>query len=134
MRTLLHSWRFWMVMAFFGLSGVVVGLYVQNGKINATEREHVKIEAVQQAAANARVAQCLASRPALHRFDEFVSAVLLLHESLVENAKTTLDATPRSSPAYALRLRGYKRLVATIEPIEKARFPIPSVKSCRFRR
>lgn len=140
-RWMLSSIAFWLVLAYFGLAAVVVGLYFVERQTARASANVAKQAAIRQAeasahrreaaaAAQARVNQCLASRAELARINRFVHAVKDTHQVLTENSLALLRATPKTDPQYMIRLRNYRRIAATIPTITAVHFDVPTVPYC----
>jgi hypothetical protein len=122
-RRVLQGYAFWIFLAYVGLVGVVVALYFHQTEIG-------RAEAARQAAARARVAQCVQSIPELQHINRFISGVQQLHEVIAENSRQTLMSTPKTDPQYRVRLANYRRVAATVEAVSQVKFPIPTVAEC----
>ena len=120
---MLQNDRTWIVIAYFGLAGVVVALYFHQTEISRSE-------SARSAANHAKVAQCIQSVPELRKINRFVRGVYTFHRIIAENSKFSLDATPKSSPMYQVRLRNYRRVKQTVLDVSGVRFHVPTRAEC----
>lgn len=119
-----HFWQNpfpWIVILFAGLFFLAGwGLRLQSATVTKT------------ATHRARVAQCIAGRPALIRFNRHVEGVNELALTLVTNSAYTLEHTPATDPERKVRLRNLKRLAFAREKVAALRgFPVPTVTACK---
>lgn len=122
-RRVLQGYAFWIFLAYVGLVGVVVALYFHQTEIG-------RAEAARQAAARARVAQCVQSIPELEHINRFIAGVQELHEVLAENSRRILATTPKTDPQYRVRLANYRRVAATVSAVSQVKFTIPTKAEC----
>lgn len=116
--------RTYIVLAYFGLVGVVVALYFHQTEIS-------KQQAERQAAANARVAQCIQSIPNARKINRFIRGVQEFHRVAAMNSRATVQSTPTSDPQYKTRLANYMRIRATVADVSGVHFHVPTVAECR---
>lgn len=124
-RQLLGQDRTWIVLAYFGLAGVVVALYFHQTEIS-------RQEAARQAADHAKVSQCVQSIPQLRKINRFAEGVKAFHVIVARNARAIVESTPRSDPQYAVRVANYRRILATIPAVSGVHFHIPTVSECEL--
>lgn len=106
----LDNWKFWMLIAYFGLVFVMVWLFFLNRQ---TAEQAAARQAQQKAANTAQVADCyqaLRNAPALMGI---LDSVDLLAESSMKSSKAALQADPDSLLTPVRR--------ASIERLERAR-------------
>ena len=112
----LDSWKFWVAVAYAGLAGVLLGLYVLfENQSNETARRI----AIQRSAAQASVSACVTSVKNAPLSRGFAEA----HRALVANQILTttaaLQASPSSDPLYEVRLASLHRLEKAMANADK---------------
>lgn len=140
-RSWLSTTAFWIILAYLGLVALTLILYFVNGaraRDAALRRDdHQRELAVRRAAtigaARNAVDSCLNARPILIKTNGFVHAVLAFHEVAIENAQATLAATPLNDPTRPQKRANVKRLLATVPPIKRTHFHVPTVAECLAR-
>lgn len=133
-RRFLDDWRFWMVIAFVGLAGTVVGLVVT---FNQNAQDRAAREAASRANDNNDVNTCFnraTAAPTTARilgiFEDFID------QRLIE-VQTMIDITPSNNVVRLLQLnqsrRRYERSKEDVQGyIVFTRENAPTLKECRI--
>lgn len=137
-REFLSHFAPWMVVAYIGLAAVTVAGWNLSARIAQDEARTARIAAVReaedQAAKDATVARCLASREPTRRVSRHVQGVNEFTGIVVQNAAAIIRTTPRSDPQYRVRRANLLRLIRAREKVlAVSSFPVPSVRECRSR-
>jgi len=119
-REALRHWGPWMVLAYLGLVAVVAfGFSLYARTIN------------RDAARQAAVARCFASRPQLQRISRHLHGVNLLADVLVTNTRASVEATPPGDPQRRSRLANLHRIEQAHDDIAAIdSLPVPTVAQC----
>lgn len=131
----LDNWKVWVGVAYFGLAATVVWLFFLNQSNSRTQSRQDKDEAIRvaelEASTNAQRSQCLSSIPTLKKINGFVAGVYELHSTLEQNSKATLDATPKTDPAWRVRHDNWVRIRRTVAKVAGVHFPVPTKAECK---
>lgn len=124
----MDSLEFWLVVAYFGIAALVVGLWFVSIRISHEQTKRA-------AADEARTEACIHSIPQIRRFDEHVRGVNQLADVLVQNSAALTAATPKSDPTYRTRKENLTRMIdAQAKIAELAEVSVPTVSDCARRR
>ncbi len=111
-RKFLSDWRFWVCIAYLGLSFLTVWLYVLNGR---EARATADRAAAQRSAASSQVATCFTSAknaPVIRGFLDGQDA--LIDNGLLAN-EAAVKAAPADDPLLPVRLKAIVRLTTARE-------------------
>jgi hypothetical protein len=123
----LDSWHFWVGIAYFGLVGVTVALWINFSRVDRqAQARHADIVAN----ADSQYTQCVTSIPTLERINRFIAGVEETNAILLRNSLASHDATPPGTPLYQAQIANISRFRDALQSAKGVRFPIPTLKSC----
>jgi hypothetical protein len=107
LRELMSDWRFWMGVAYFGLSAVVIALFIL---FNRTAREEAARAASNNAASSTQVGQCFTQVKTLPLTRGFVAGQEAIVDDSLISTRAALNAAPANDPLHLIRVHALLRL------------------------
>lgn len=119
----LKSWRFWMVVWGFALVGAITFTLVTYSRESGDRAAHTAEIRSQQA-------QCISSRPFLHKINLWVGGVREVGDVLLANSERMHKITPPGSKLYHAQDVNIAKLRQALRPQKHFEIPVPSVAEC----
>jgi hypothetical protein len=133
--SLLDSWQFWVGIAYFGLTCVVVALWIAFGRVSADQAKTADLDARRHAdivaTAESQYTQCVRSIPVSEKVNKFVAGVQELGDVLLVNSISSHGVARPGSLLYDRQAKNISRLRDALKKVRAVKaFPVPSVAKC----
>lgn len=134
LRERLDNWRWWMGVAYFGITSLIVGLVIIGNRTAHTAAREAAQTAAHQSEivsnADTQYSACLKSIPTLISINHFVRTSLLVDKTILENSVAVLRNTKPGTRLYKVRVRNVSTLRAALVAPEHIYFKVPTMKEC----
>lgn len=128
--------RNWRVIVF---GSALIAITVWNITISSDQAKTAAKQARDEAAhlteiignADSRYDLCIASIPFTIKLNAFIEGDRVVRNTLVRNAKSLLDATPKGTRTYAIRRENWLHLLIARAEAFQVKIPVPTKLGCR---
>lgn len=131
-RHVLDNWKFWVGVAYVGMTGVVVALFILFSKTSHEEAVRV---AEQQTAKRAQVVQCVAQAKGVPAIKAILNSIVLLaNNSIIASSEAIRLAAP-GDPLLHVRIESRRRAMTARTNVKKFKDlylkQTPTIEKCR---